>query len=89
MTPATCRLALTILISLDPLGSLSADEPATGSAAPPIKGQHVLIVGNSFQVFVDHHLNVMAQAAGIPGHIRGGDPLAATRVDVVATNPWF
>ena len=31
----------------------------------------------------------MASAAGIKGHIRGGDPLAATRVDVVAANPWF
>ena len=31
----------------------------------------------------------MARAAGIEGHLRGGDPLAAVRVDVVASNPWF
>src|SRR5262249_55287001 len=43
----------------------------------------------SFQNFVDHHLSVMARAANIKGHLRGGDPLAAVKVDVVASNPWF
>jgi hypothetical protein len=46
-------------------------------------------MGNSFENFVDHHLAVMARAAEIKDHIRGGDPLAATRVDVVAYNAWF
>jgi hypothetical protein len=70
-------------------GNLQADQPSKKLAAPIDKGQHVLILGNSFQVFVDHHLNVMAGAAGIKGHVRGGDPLAAVKVDVVAANPWF
>lgn len=87
MSPAARCLALAILLGSVAAGSLRADDPPTSK--PAVKGQHVLIIGNSFQVFVDHHLNVMAQAAGIQDHIRGGDPLAATRVDVVATNPWF
>jgi len=32
---------------------------------------------------------MMAEAADIKGHVRGGDPLAVTKVDVVACNPWF
>jgi len=63
-----------------------ADQP---TAKPIEKGQHVYITGNSFQVFVDPHLNMMAEAADIKGHVRGGDPLAVTKVDVVACNPWF
>lgn len=78
-----------VAISISMLGMLQADQPQDRLAAPIAKGQHVLIMGNSFQVFVDHHLSVMATSAGIKGHIRGGDPLATVKVDVVATNPWF
>jgi hypothetical protein len=74
-----CRVGV-LVISLAMPGMLQAEETP---------GQHVLIYGNSFQVFVDHHLAGMAGTAGIKGHVRGGDPLAAVRVDVVACNPWF
>ena len=67
-----------VAVGLCVLGMLHAEQPSRKLAAPIDKGQHVLIMGNSFQVFVDHHLNVMAGAAGIKGHVRGGDPLAAT-----------
>jgi hypothetical protein len=66
-----------------------ADPPSAKPATPLDRGQHVYITGNSFQVFVDHHLSVMAKAADIKGHLRGGDPLASVKVDVVACNPWF
>jgi len=33
--------------------ALGGDQP---TAMPIAKGQHVYITGNSFQVFVDHHL---------------------------------
>src|SRR5262249_20686492 len=38
---------------------------------------------------VDSHLKAMTDAAGIKDHVRGGDPLAVTKVDVAAFNPWF
>jgi hypothetical protein len=67
--------------------ALAADQP---SGTKPIEqGQHVLIVGNSFQVFCDSYLKYMAEAAGIKDHVRGGDPLAVAKVDVAAINPWF
>jgi hypothetical protein len=66
--------------------ALGADQPVT---KPIEKGQHVYTTGNSFQVFVDGHLKSIAEAADIQGHVRGGDPLAVTKVDVVACNPWF
>jgi hypothetical protein len=78
-----------VVLSLCVTGMLQADQPTKKLAASIDKGQHVLIVGNSFQVFVDRHLNVMAGATGIKGHLRGGDPLASIKVDVVAVNPWF
>jgi hypothetical protein len=31
----------------------------------------------------------MAKAADINDHVRGGDPLAASKVDVACCNPWF
>jgi hypothetical protein len=82
-------LVVAVVLSLCVPGMLQAVQPAKKLAAPIDRGQHVLIQGNSFQVFVDHHLNVMAGGAGIKGHVRGGDPLAAVKVDVVASNPWF
>jgi hypothetical protein len=89
----SCTLSVSwvgaFVVGLGMLGILRADQPQGKFAAPIDKGQHVLIMGNSFQVFVDHHLSVMAASAGIKGHVRGGDPLAAVKVDVVATNPWF
>jgi hypothetical protein len=68
---------------------LAADQPPAGPPTSIDRGQHVPITGNSFQNFVDHHLAAMAEAAGIKDHLRGGDPLAAVKVDVVACNPWF
>lgn len=85
----TKNRVVAVVLSLCVTGILQADQPTMKLAAPIDKGQHVLIVGNSFQVFVDHHLNVMAGATGIKGHLRGGDPLASIKVDVVAVNPWF
>ena len=85
---SSSRLAGLVVVSCL-LGTLRADLPQNKVATPIEKGQHVLIIGNSFQVSVDHHLNVMATSAGIKGHVRGGDPLAAVKVDVVASNPWF
>ncbi len=71
------------------VGTVGEHKPSGKLATPIDKGQHVLITGNSFQNFVDHHLAVMARSAEIKGHLRGGDPLAAVKVDVVACNPWF
>lgn len=80
-----------LAVGLWMLGMLRADQPQDKLAPPIDKGQHVLILGNSFQIFCYHHLNVMATSAGIKGHARAGDPLplAARKVDVVAINPWF
>lgn len=75
-----------IAVGLFALAAVGADPPA---GKPIEKGQHVYVTGNSFQVFVDSHLKTMAEAADIKGHLRGGDPLAVTKVDVVACNPWF
>jgi hypothetical protein len=76
-------------VGLVALAAPAAGAPP-GKPAPPIeKGQHVYTTGNSFQVFVDAHLKWMTDAAGIKGHLRGGDPLAVVKVDVVACNPWF
>jgi hypothetical protein len=71
------------------VAKLGADNPTGKLTTPVDRGQHVLITGNSFENFVDHHLAVMARSAGIKDHLRGGDPLAAVKVDVVAYNPWF
>jgi hypothetical protein len=68
---------------------LGADQPPAKIAKSIEQGHHVLITGNSFQNFVDSYLKVMADSADIKGHLRGGDPLATTKVDVVACNPWF
>jgi len=70
-------------------GTIGAQQPAVTFAPPIEKGQHLYTTGNSFQVFVDGHLKWITEAAGIQGHLRGGDPLAVTKVDVVACNPWF
>jgi hypothetical protein len=66
-----------------------ADRSSGKLPAPVGKGLHVLIYGNSFQVVVDHNLAAMARSGGIEGHLRGPDPLAPVKVDVVACNPWF
>jgi hypothetical protein len=71
------------------VGRPREDRPPGKRETPVKEGQHVLITGNSFQNFVDHHLAVLAASGGIKGHLRGGDPLAAVKVDVVACNPWF
>src|SRR5262245_61800459 len=85
MLPRPSTLPQVAVLAVGLLPALLHAEPP-----PPIdKGQHVLFIGNSFQVYCDHHLNVMATTAGIKGHVRGGDPLAAVKVDVVAANPWF
>src|SRR5438552_1404222 len=78
-----------LLAGLGGAGALAADQPPEKFAKPIEQGQHVLIFGNSFQNFAGYHLGVMAESAGIKRHIRRGDPLSATKVDVVACNPWF
>lgn len=82
--PRTWALAATLIL----LGTSLAQPPE--KLQPPIEaGQHVFFMGNSFQVFCDHHVNQCALAAGIKDHLRGADPLAPRKVDVVALNPWF
>ena len=56
-----------LAVSLWMVGMLRADQPQDKLAAPIAKGEHVLSLGNSFQVFCIHHLNVMATSAGIKG----------------------
>ena len=80
---------LVVVVGLWVAAMLDAEQPADKTAKPIDQGQHVLILGNSFQNFVDSYLKAMTDAADIKGHIRGGDPLATTKVDVVACNPWF
>jgi hypothetical protein len=78
-----------LAVALVAAGLLEADQPPAKPPAAIDRGQHVLIYGNSFQNFVDSYLASMAKSAGIQGHVRGGDPLAVAKVDVVACNPWF
>src|SRR3954454_25289625 len=47
------------------VGQLGADQSSAKPATLVDKGQHVLIAGNSFQNFVEHHLALMATSAGI------------------------
>lgn len=89
MFPPHARLPSGLSIAMLALCQCTALLHGDERASTPINGQHVLIIGNSFQGFVDHHMALMARAAGIDEHLRGGDPLAARKVDVVAINPWF
>lgn len=86
MTRHACWMMAAALLATAGLG---AGQPTEKLAEPIDKGQHVYVTGNSFQVFVDHHLAVMAEAVGIKDHVRGGNPLAVVKVDVAACNPWF